>query len=210
LSPRTTLIADPGDLSAYLTRSDVTACWLRRGAGFVGLGEAWHESFASAEEAGAWWQDLARTLNSGGLLAGAPSSMGPVAFVSFPFDPGHTSARCEVVVPHTIVGRRDETGWITSWGPVPDGLGRPAPPPAGPGPVTFGPGPLDPSGWQRAVGEALQAIQAGTVEKVVLARAESATAENPVALPWLLQRLQARDPQTWTFAVAGLVGATPE
>jgi len=210
LSPRTTLIADPGDLTSYLHRADVTTAWVRRGAGMVGLGEAWHETFATPAAADAWWRDLCQRFDPAQLTAGAPSSMGPLAFVSFPFDPGHTESRCELVVPHTVVGRRGETGWVTSWGELPPGLGQPTPAPEPPGPVTFAPGARDDTAWQQAVQAALAAIAQGRVDKVVLARDEWARAAAPISPSDVLARLQAAYPNTWTFAVAGLIGATPE
>jgi menaquinone-specific isochorismate synthase len=48
------------------------------------------------------------------------------------------------------------------------------------------------------------------VEKVVLARDLLATMSGPVDVRALLRPLSARYPTCWTFAVEGLVGATPE
>jgi menaquinone-specific isochorismate synthase len=210
LRPRTTLIADPGDLKPYLARPDVTASWVRRGAGLVGLGTAWHERFETPAEADAWWSALVRDVDPSGLVAGAPSAMGPVAFVSWPFDAGHTTARCELLVPQTVVGRRGEAGWVTSWGEAPADLGRPTAPPAAPGPVTFAPGALTRDAWQAAAQQGLARISQGDLDKVVLARDEVATAARPVAAGWLLGRLAAAYQETWAFTVAGLTGATPE
>ncbi|MDR1807990.1 MAG: chorismate-binding protein [Propionibacteriaceae bacterium] len=178
---------------------------MRRGAGLVGLGEAWHETFAGPAEADDWWAGLA-----GRESAAAPASFGPIAFLSCPFDPGHTAARCELVVPQTVVGRARGAGWVTSWGDPPEGLGGPVAPPPDPGPVTFTPGAKDRAAWRAAVAAAVAAIAGGALDKVVLARDELARTAGPLTQQWLLSRLAAAYPDTWTFAVAGLVGATPE
>jgi menaquinone-specific isochorismate synthase len=60
------------------------------------------------------------------------------------------------------------------------------------------------------VADAVARIGAGDVEKVVLARDLEACASEPVDLRWLVARLTERYPSCWTFAVDGLVGATPE
>nr|MCU0266002.1 isochorismate synthase [Actinomycetes bacterium] len=64
--------------------------------------------------------------------------------------------------------------------------------------------------WQAAVAEAIRRIGRGEIDKVVLARDLVATAEEPVDVRYLLQRLAAGYPACWTFSVDGLVGATPE
>jgi menaquinone-specific isochorismate synthase len=74
----------------------------------------------------------------------------------------------------------------------------------------FAPGALDRSGWTRAVGQAIGRIQAGGLDKVVLARDEVASAAAPIDARAVAARLSAAYRQTWTFSVAGLVGASPE
>ncbi len=64
--------------------------------------------------------------------------------------------------------------------------------------------------WERAVATAVTRIRAGDLSKVVLARDELATAAEPIDARVLLRRLAARYPDCYTFACAGLVGATPE
>jgi menaquinone-specific isochorismate synthase len=64
--------------------------------------------------------------------------------------------------------------------------------------------------WLDVVRLALDRISAGEVSKVVVARVLVATADRPIEPAWLLRRLQASYPDTWVFAVAGLIGATPE
>jgi menaquinone-specific isochorismate synthase len=60
------------------------------------------------------------------------------------------------------------------------------------------------------VAEAVTAIKAGGLRKVVLARDLFATATEPIDARVLLRRLAARYPDCFTFACDGMVGATPE
>jgi menaquinone-specific isochorismate synthase len=66
------------------------------------------------------------------------------------------------------------------------------------------------SRWEEAVAEAVAAIKAGGLRKVVLARDLFATAAEPIDVRVLLHRLAARYPDCFTFACDGMVGATPE
>ena len=58
--------------------------------------------------------------------------------------------------------------------------------------------------------EAVAAIKAGGLRKVVLARDVFATAAEPIDARVLLHRLAARYPGCFTFACDGMIGATPE
>ena len=71
-------------------------------------------------------------------------------------------------------------------------------------------GSLDGARWEQAVAEAVAAIKAGGLRKVVLARDIFATAAEPIDARVLLRRLAARYPDCFTFACDGMIGATPE
>ena len=58
--------------------------------------------------------------------------------------------------------------------------------------------------------DAVAAIKAGGLRKVVLARDVFATAEEPLDARVLLRRLAGRYPDCFTFACDGMIGATPE
>lgn len=64
--------------------------------------------------------------------------------------------------------------------------------------------------WPGVVAAAVTRITAGEVDKVVLARDVLASSDTPIRVGQLLRRLADRYAATWTFAVDGLVGATPE
>ena len=64
--------------------------------------------------------------------------------------------------------------------------------------------------WEQAVAAAVARIKAGELRKVVLARDLRAQCSGTIDARVLLDRLGARFPGCYTFACAGLVGATPE
>ena len=63
---------------------------------------------------------------------------------------------------------------------------------------------------QALVAEAVRRIDAGELDKVVLARDVVVTTSAPIDTRHLLTRLADRYPSCWTFMVDGLIGATPE
>jgi menaquinone-specific isochorismate synthase len=79
-----------------------------------------------------------------------------------------------------------------------------------PGQVAFADGARSGAEWSAMVADAVGRIGAGEVEKVVLARDLVAIADRPIDVRWPLHRLAANYPGCWTFAVDGLIGATPE
>lgn len=64
--------------------------------------------------------------------------------------------------------------------------------------------------WQEQVSRAVGRIEAGALDKVVLARSIVGTTDAAVDLGWLVARLAQAQPSCWTFLVDGWVGATPE
>jgi menaquinone-specific isochorismate synthase len=76
--------------------------------------------------------------------------------------------------------------------------------------VSFADGARPGPQWTALVRRAIERIGAGELDKVVLARDLEARASGPIDPRWLLQRLADRYRSCWTFAVDGLVGATPE
>ncbi len=204
------------DLLALLP-AEAPLAWVRRGDGLVAWGEALRvevsgpDRFADAEVA--WREALAHAVVRDEV--GAPGT-GPVAFGSFSFD-DESAAGGVLVVPRVVVGRRNGRTWLTTisagdlaTAPNPATLLRRAEPPDEPGTVAEDDGALTPGEWADAVRETVAAIRRGEVEKVVLARDVVATAERPVDARWVAARLADRYAAAWTFAVDGLVGATPE
>lgn len=214
LAARTVAVDAPDDLLACLP--DAGLAWLRRGEGMVAWGEVTRfdtRGSSRIDDAGAWWRRLTRhaVVRDDVRLPGT----GLVAFGSFSFADG-SPAGGSLVVPRYVLGRRGATAFLTEISTdgaherEPDlasalsGASRATPLPA----LTAEPG--DKDAWETAVTSAVSRIQAGEVDKVVLARAETAVAAGPVDPRTVLPTL-ARDYEScWTFHVDGLMGATPE
>ena len=171
----------------------------------VGIGAAYQRRFTDAADVESWWQEICSHCEVETDPALDDESMaGPAAFISFPF----TRERAyEVVVPQVVLGRRNGKSWMTSWNDSPwvEGTSD-SPTPA----LHFHPGSLDHEQWLDAVRQGLEAIHAGDVDKVVLARDEIAETQGRIDPRPVLARLAETYPQTWTFAVKDLVGASPE
>ena len=214
LHVRTVEIPDPGPLDGLLPLDGALA-WVRRGDGMVAWGEVDRYKPTSIADAEEWWAGLSRDVVVAAELADAPIGAGLVAFGSFVFDPD-SAGRSVLVVPRTVVGRRDGRAWLTRIGAGsaadPSSLILPpqAAPPRAPLGVRYTQGALSPQDWQAAVREAVQRIGTGALDKVVLARDVVATAEEEIDPRWLVARLAEDYPSCWTYLVDGLVGATPE
>lgn len=220
------------DLLAYAS-PDQPLAWLRRGEGIVGIGAA-----AGLERGGVGMppasdpEDIPTLADAWRALAGAAEiddpvglpGTGLVAFGALVFD--ERSARSSrVIVPQAIIGRRAGRAWITrirvaGSGDAGPADGPTAAPTAGPavepipfGPYwsgTLGPGTLGPDGYQAAVRRGLEAIAAGEVGKVVLARDLVGSVPAGADLRRLARSLSTGYPDTWTYAVDGIIGASPE
>ncbi|MDP9398849.1 MAG: isochorismate synthase [Actinomycetota bacterium] len=208
---RSVPVDDPGDLVGLLP-AEGAAVWVRRGEGLVGWGEASRAEFPGPTrfaDAAAWWRAFCAGLRVEDEV-GRPGS-GPVAFGSFAFDDdqdGDRAGRSVLLVPRVVVGRRGGRAWRTTVGePLPAPALTPVRAPVG---VTYGEGVLSAVAYEKIVAEAVERIGRGELEKVVLARDLVATAADPLDLRSPLARLAAAYPSCWTFAVEGLLGATPE
>jgi len=209
---RTVACEDPGALLGLIPRGlapDEILSWVRRGEGLVGWGRA--ETFTARgpqrfTEAQAWWGNAARHAVVRDEV-GLPGT-GPVVFGSVPFA-DDSAEEALFIVPEVVVGHRDGTWWLTTIGPSGAGL-EPRPviePTRG---VRFADASLTSTDWMGVVAEAVRRIEAGEVDKVVLARDVEAHVDAPIDLRWPLRRLASAYAGCWTFAVDGLVGATPE
>ena len=204
----------PADLLTLLPDDGSGLAWVRRGDGLVAWGEVARLHADGSDRFGVEerWRELAAHAVVRDEV-GVPGT-GPLAFGSFAFAAG-SAAGGTLVVPRVVVGRRGATAWVTSvaeGAPAPDPAAEVAarPAPRAPGRVSYADGALDAEEWQDVVGRAVAAIRHGRLDKVVLARDVVATTEHPLDPRWLLGRLAADYASCWTFAVDGMVGATPE
>jgi menaquinone-specific isochorismate synthase len=207
---RTVEITDPGALLELLP-TDQPMAWLRRGEGIVAWGAAAvcrTHGETRFEDASAWWRDLVRVAAVADEV-GVPGS-GLVCLGSFAFadQPGDSA----LLVPAVVVGRRGDRCWLTTIGDTADDLPVLAtqPEPDAPVNLVFSDGALSGADWEGVVWEAVLHLNAGELEKVVLARDLIATADDPIDVRWPLRRLGRDYAMCWTFHVDGLFGATPE
>ncbi|GAA3710350.1 chorismate-binding protein [Nonomuraea antimicrobica] len=206
LPVRTTHVGDPGDLLAALPRTAPYA-WIRNGEGLVGWGEAARVAVPPGPGRFAWARQWLATVFGEAQVDDAvrtPGS-GAVAFGSFTFD--QDSHGSVLVVPRAVLARRGGHAWLTTIGEAPLERFTPV---RDPGRISYGDGSLSAPEWEHIVARAAKRIREGELEKVVLARDLVATAERPIDVRLLLDRLARRYPECYTFSVAGLVGATPE
>jgi len=207
------------DLLAYADPSRPLA-WLRRGDGIVAVGDGVVEtvripagaaSMRSAAIAAAW-RDLAEDAEIDDDLR-LPGS-GLVAFGALTFDED-SAADSVLVVPALVIGRHHGRTWLTRIHSASHSAAEPQPDAStiGYGPHwagTVGPGAQSPQGYQDSVRQALDRIAGGALSKVVLARDLTGSIPAGSDLRRLVRALSTGYPDTWAFAVDGLIGASPE
>ena len=148
---------------------------------------------------------------------------GPVAFGALPFLPDATS---DLVIPRLTVAIDDDgQAWATTVteaddddpirtdpaAALADALGRPGRPSPADGPSSFDVCAVrSPAAWQAAVATATARIRAGELDKVVLAREISITADTDISVATVLLRLAQHYPGCFLYLVDGFCGASPE
>jgi menaquinone-specific isochorismate synthase len=215
---RSLAVPDPGDLLGHVPQPDAVA-WVHHGAGLVGWGEAARVTLPAGEDrftAGEKWHRSlfdAADIDDQVRVRGS----GPVAFGTFTFDA--SSEGSVLIVPRVLLGRDGHgRAWLTTvteerepdlrtlgWTVAAQSLLA-----ASPAGVRWHDGSLPGPQWEQAVAEAVAAIKAGRLRKVVLAQDQFATASDPIDVRALLRRLATRYPDCFTFACDGMMGATPE
>jgi isochorismate synthases len=212
LTVQTTPLDDVRQLIPFLD-AHRPLLWLRRGEGIAGIGEALRLEFAGPSriaDAAAAWRELVAASNVTDQVRGPGTGL--VAFGTFAFDDA-SEATSVLIVPEVVIGRRAGRSWITRVraGDT-NAVG------ITPRPTPFGaeyrlsllPGALSKAGYRDAVGAAVGRIQAGELSKVVLARDLRAHLPLESDLRRALVEFALGYPECWTYAVDGLVGASPE
>lgn len=204
------------DLLAYADPARPLA-WLRRGDGIVAVGEPLAELRPSVESGqsrtaalAAAWRGMAAQAEIFDPI-GLPGT-GLVAFGAFTFDE-NSAADSVLVVPSRVLGRHGDRFWETRLrrGDAPFDDEAFATEPYGPHWAgTVGPGAQSPQGYQDSVRRALTRIADGELSKVVLARDLTGSIPAGSDLRRLVRALSTGYPDTWAFAVDGLIGASPE
>jgi menaquinone-specific isochorismate synthase len=182
--------------------------WVRNGEGLVGWGVHATTTVSGRdrfEQARDWWHHQLETFSIANSVHG--SGTGPVLFTSFSFDRNEESV---LVIPQVIVGQKGQQSWITWIGDQPQPVLNDLPAQYSHSPFTYGDGSIISDTWKERVAEAIKRIEQSEVDKVVLARDLVATTTSDIDARPILKKLSTEYPSTWTFAVDGLVGATPE
>ena len=193
--------------------------FIRDGEGLVGIGELLRLEFRGATrftDAAAAWNELSRTaiIHDSVKRAGT----GLIALGSFAFADS-SDAVSVLIIPRIVVGSRDGIQWVTtitageaSGLPVTsDGLPSDPREAAGdPVHIVFTPGEMSAKSFTKTVKAALREISHGAAAKIVIARDQHAELPENADLRIPLSALAARYPDTFTFAVDGLIGSSPE
>jgi menaquinone-specific isochorismate synthase len=197
----------------------------------AGLGTALRLEFFGADRmraaATAWSEVVSR---SSVIDPIAHPGTGLVAFGTFAFA-DDSSLPSVLIVPEVVIGRRDGRSWITririldepgdtaeSSNPIAASDATAAGRSPMPQPTPFGdeyrlsllPGRLKKDGYRDAVAQAVERIREHDLSKVVLARDLVGHLPLESDLRRALVELALGYPECWTFAVDGLVGASPE
>lgn len=187
--------------------------WLRDGEGLVGIGEATRLTFTGPNriaDAAAAWRELVEHASISDQLGVAGSGL--IAFGAFAFS--DTSAVSSVlIVPRVVIGRRGGRAWITlarvegeaqaSIDVTLSALGEHHR-------IDLKPGALPPTAYVAAVRRAIDQIRGGRLRKVVIARELHGHLPDSADVRTIVNDLAAAYPETWTFAVDGTIGASPE
>lgn len=217
---------DHTDLLDLIPPHTTSFTWLRNGEGLIGWGVMHQISTQGAHrftQASKQWRQFVAAAQIHDDVR-SPGS-GLTAFGSFAFS-RHSSRSSTLNVPKIIIGRRDSKTWVTRIDSQPVNLGfsDAFQPPASQEATGTGteastgagqivrtePGTLSAEQWQTAVQHVIEQIKSGEVHKVVMAREEFATSDQPFDVLQALRRLAATYTSCWTFQVDGMLGATPE
>lgn len=208
-------IAPIGDPLEYADPANPLV-WTRRGSWLVGVGAALTLTATGQDADGlaARWLEIATAAVVDDKVGTRGSGL--VAFGAFPFD-SRSAASAVLTVPQLTIGHRGDRTWA-SWVLPDDAEDRAGGDPDEPQPVGFGPhwsaavgpGAMTPDGYQDAVRAGLAAIAEGEISKVVLARDLVGTVPAGADLRRLVRSLASGYPDTWVYAVDGLIGASPE
>ncbi|MBT2503375.1 isochorismate synthase MenF [Curtobacterium sp. ISL-83] len=216
LTVSTRILDDPGAVLRHTLR-DSPLAFVRNGDGIVGIGEALRFTFSGPErmrDAAAVWRTVVASavVDDPVQLRGT----GLVAFGSFTFADASDDTSV-LIVPRVVIGRRRGKAWLTAIDTTTDpaflAFTRTSVPVPRVGPhvtVALGPGAVDEATYGANVTEAVRRIAAGDARKVVLARDLVGHLPADADRRAILLDLAQAYPQCVTFAVDGLIGATPE
>ncbi|MGV8858967.1 isochorismate synthase [Rhodoglobus sp.] len=207
-----------GDILDWVA-PDFPLAFVRDGEGIVGVGELLRLEFRGKDrftQAAETWAELSRTAIVHDSVKRAGTGL--VALGSFAFADSST-ATSVLIIPRIIIGSRGGIEWVTSI-TVGEGGGLPSStdvlatipstPHGEPVRISFTPGETSAKSFISTVRAALREISQGHAAKIVIARDQIATLPAATDLRVPLEALAKRYPDTFTFAVDGLIGSSPE
>ena len=182
--------------------------WIRNGDGFIGAGRMLRLAFRGESrfaDAARAWSVLSATAEIDDRV-NLPGS-GLIAFGTFSFS-GQSDAESVLVIPEFVFGQRDGVAWVSR---LVDATELPAELVLeGDIEVTFHEGMMSENAFRQAVNAAQSRIRSGELEKVVLARDLEATLPDGADLRLVVSHLAHVYADCFTFAIDGMIGATPE
>ena len=191
-----------------LLPDDAPLAWVRAGEGLVGWGVHATTTVSGANrfaDARHWWQKELEGFAVSNSVHG--SGTGPILFSSFSFSPNDSSV---LVIPQVIVGMKGGKSWITWIGASPQPTLNSEAKILISNSISWNRDVDSDAHWKQRVTDSVKRIHDGALDKVVLARDFTGSAESRIDARSILKKLADEYPSTWCFAVSGLVGATPE
>ncbi|MEY4618754.1 MAG: hypothetical protein RL101_940 [Actinomycetota bacterium] len=211
LQLRTVALADDAGFAIAEHLPEDASAFIRNGQGLVGYGEAVRLTARGPrrmqELAEAWRALVATTVVEDQVQQ---TGSGLVAFGTFSFA-DDSSAESVLVVPKVLLGVRDGQRWVTSvvgeniddfWSTEQVYRSEHA--------INLIDGLQTADGFKSSVESALDAIEIGKVDKVVLARDVVSKVASNFDNRNALKKFAASYPTCWTYSVDGLFGASPE
>lgn len=227
LRAHTTALPRTPELTEILTAQTGQLAWIKNQTGFVGAGIAARfdgstPSSARFQLASHWWQDVldgAEIRDEVGVRGS-----GLIAFGSFAFSDASPSGD-SLIIPQVVVGISEGRSFLTIIGPTDrdvfdtldtqakdlldavlrgtsvatDDLG-----------VVRGDFETSEEDYFAGLATIKEQIAAGKISKCVYARSMAISTEHAISERLIVRRLAHAYPNCWTFAIDGLIGATPE
>lgn len=213
LTARTRVVSPVTSLLPLLD-AQAPLLFMRRGEGVAGVGELLRLTFRGPDRitrAAETWRRIAASASVDDEVR--KSGSGLLAFGAFTFDE-RSAFESVLIVPRLIVGRRDGVTWLTEValaGGAEPSAAMPEPTPLGAEfRLALQPGEVGPDRFRELVADAVERIRGGELRKVVLARDLVGHLPEGGDLRRVLVDLALGYPDTWTFAIDGHIGSSPE
>lgn len=196
----------------HYTDSHDPLAWIRGERGCVGVGQALRLQFLGKDrltDAAATWLGISALATIDDPI-GLPGS-GLIAFGTFAFA-DHSSTTSLLIVPRYVVSHHDGQAWVTeiSSSPLAEEPQLPTAKPLRNWQGAQLPTAASDDTYLAGVRGATSMINSGAAEKIVMARRVLGQLSDQADIRVPLSRLADRYTDCWTYAVDGMIGASPE